>query len=177
MSEAQERAQKAMADLGLTVESIFVPYNASRNFKPDAKTREMSLNWQVTLLCKGRPILTTDYSAGIGSCPSYDKYNRNPTVHHARMIDEECRTGRRATGSFTTKKVKLDPSNVVYSLLSDSSVLDSSSFEEWARDLGYDTDSRKAEATYRACLEIALKLRNGIGEANLKILQEAFQDY
>jgi hypothetical protein len=58
-----------------------------------------------------------------------------------------------------------------------TSVLDSGSFEEWAADYGFDTDSRKAETTYRACLDIALKLRNGIGEDGLRKLQEAFQDY
>ena len=48
---------------------------------------------------------------------------------------------------------------------------------EWAKDFGYDTDSRKAETTYRACLEIALQLRNGIGEAGFTRLQEASFDY
>lgn len=63
------------------------------------------------------------------------------------------------------------------SLVSDADVLDCSTFEEWADNLGYDKDSRKAEATYRECLALALKLRNGLGEAALAELREAAQDY
>jgi hypothetical protein len=39
------------------------------------------------------------------------------------------------------------------------------SFEEWARDYGYDPDSRRAEATYRAVVEEAGKLRELLGES------------
>lgn len=56
-------------------------------------------------------------------------------------------------------------------------MLDSSTFEEWANEFGYDPDSRKAEVIYRACLEIALKLRNGLGEDRLRDLRELFTDY
>lgn len=70
-----------------------------------------------------------------------------------------------------------DAADVLYSLLSDSGVLNYSRFEEWAESLGYETDSRKAESIYRACLEIALQLRNAIGETGLQQLQAAFQDY
>ncbi len=67
--------------------------------------------------------------------------------------------------------------DVVHSLVMDASVLDSGGFEDWAADLGYDTDSRKAESIYRECLEIALKLRAGLGESVLSELREAAQDY
>ena len=49
--------------------------------------------------------------------------------------------------------------------------------EGWAADLGYDTDSRSAEQTYRACLEIGLKMRNGLGDAQLRALRGIYQDY
>ncbi len=67
--------------------------------------------------------------------------------------------------------------DVIYSLSMDASVLDHASYESFASDFGYDADSRKGEAVYRACLEIALKLRAAIGEAGLTQLAEAFQDY
>ena len=38
------------------------------------------------------------------------------------------------------------------------------SFESWASDLGYDTDSRKAEATYKACQSIAKRLHALFGD-------------
>ncbi len=37
--------------------------------------------------------------------------------------------------------------------------------------------SRKAEAIYRACIETALQLRAGIGEAAMSALRDACQDY
>ena len=67
--------------------------------------------------------------------------------------------------------------DVLYSLSMDASVLDSSCFEEWANELGYEADSRKAEGIYKACLDIALKLRNALGEAGLEKLRTACQDY
>lgn len=45
----------ALADLGLTVDSVFVPFSRSRNKGEKYK----SLNWQVTVKRNGRNILTT----------------------------------------------------------------------------------------------------------------------
>lgn len=70
-----------------------------------------------------------------------------------------------------------DPVDVLYSLTLDSDVLNYGTFEDWAAEFGYDTDSRSAESTYRACLEIALKLRTAIGEAGMDTLKTAFEDY
>lgn len=70
-----------------------------------------------------------------------------------------------------------DPLDVLYSLAMDSDVLNYGTFECWAAEFGYDTDSRSAESTYRACLEIALKLRAAIGDAGMETLKTAFEDY
>ena len=53
--------------------------------------------------------------------------------------------------------------DVLHCLLMDASVLHSRDFEEWADDLGLDTDSRKAEQTYRRCLEQTEKLETLLG--------------
>jgi hypothetical protein len=71
--------------------------------------------------------------------------------------------GRRATfyysmGMSHEKEPELE--GVLDCLASDvSSVVCARHFEEWARDLGYDTDSRRAEAIYKSCLEITRKLK------------------
>lgn len=67
--------------------------------------------------------------------------------------------------------------DVLYSLASNSDVLDYATFEEWADCFGYDVDSRSSESTYRTCLELALKMRAGLGEAGLQSLRDACQDY
>jgi hypothetical protein len=92
----------------------------------------------------------------------------------------EAENGKRAprVGLFSGPALeKPSAADVLYSLALDASVLDSATFEEWASELGYDPDSRSAEKIYRACLEIALKLRAAIGDAGLEQLREAFQDY
>jgi hypothetical protein len=176
---AQETAAAACDALGLTINAKFVPFSQSRN----KHEKRPSLNWLVTLFVDGRPILETDYGAGCGHCPSY-KQGRM-TVDQAQAVKFECERGVpykvSAAGAYSpvgSKPILPDREDVVYSLIMDSSsIFDAGGFESWASGLGYDPDSRKAEAVYRACLEIALKLRSGIGEAGMAKLQEAFQDY
>ena len=55
--------------------------------------------------------------------------------------------------------------DVLDCLASDAaSVETAGSFEEWARELGFDTDSRKAEKTYAVCERQAGKLRDLIND-------------
>lgn len=187
---SRETAQAAVDALGLKVRAEFVPFSRSRNAnaKDDRGNKRRSLNWRVTLVRvhgagneAGRDILTTDYSAGVAHCPSY-KQGARWTLDYTALIDHEIETGRRAKlqtfgGVFSGPAILPDSLDVIASLVMDSSVLDESTFEDWADSLGYDVDSRKAESIYRACIEIALQLRNGIGESGLATLRDAFQDY
>ncbi len=181
MTTSKETAIATLARLGLTVSSHFVPWNASRHFKPNGKWIDMSLNWQVTVHKNGRPFLTTDYSAGIAHCPSYKQGKLS--VDEADAIVRECTTGRKSLRSISgiplsaNKPILPDPCDVLNSLLSDASAIDYPTFEDWAGDSDYSPDSRKAEAIYRACLEIGLKLRAGLRDDGLAELKEAFRDY
>jgi hypothetical protein len=57
------------------------------------------------------------------------------------------------------------PKDVLECLFLDaSSVENSRSFEDWCSDLGYETDSRKAESTYIVCGRQASKLHRLLGE-------------
>ncbi len=195
----REKVEAVCKELGLTMTAEFVPFSKSRNALPrnfkDGKPWR-SLNWKVTLrrlaahdsaACypadkPGREILTTDYSAGEAHCPAYKAsikaLGNRDSIMRDKAIAYECETGRNADYSVPRAEIKPPPlADVIYSLVSDADVLDCGTFEEWADNLGYNPDSRKDEATYRACLEIALKLRNGIGETGLARLREACQDY
>jgi len=169
---------KALEEMGIEVKAEFVPYSKSRN----KGAGQFSLNWLVTIWHNGAPVLTTDYMAGMGHCPSY-KQNTRATLDYMNRIEHECETGTTARvyhgmGHIAKGKViRPNACDVVYSMVMDSSVLDYGSFEDWAGDFGYDTDSREAESIYRACLDIALKMRAGIGDEKMRELQEAFQDY
>jgi hypothetical protein len=155
----------------LRYEADFVPQRKSRN----AGEKERSLNWKVTLSTPGGS-LTTDYMQGIGHMPGYQQSN---TVEQNKKREEAAEFGTtKEPGQTIRGKINgPDLCDVMHSLLTDLDVLDHPAFESWAADLGYDTDSRKAEATYRACLEIALKLRAMLGDSKISELREAFQDY
>ena len=176
----REKLESAMAALGLTVSAEFVPFSQSRNKDSDHR----SLNWRVTLQRIGRDILTTDYSAGIAHCPAYKLSvavaGGQNSIMRAGLIEFETEKGKPAPtrGLFSSGKPILpDSVDVVWSLSQESDVLNYGGFEDWAENFGYDPDSRSAESIYRACLDIALKLRNAIGEAGLESLREAGQDF
>lgn len=183
----REKIAAAMAALGLTVAAEFVPFSKSRNAAndPGNKPGSRSLNWRVTLQRNGRDVLTTDYSAGIAHAPCYKRlqgkgFGIRWTLENTEAIVFETEHGRAFTfRRFTPagKPILPDPVDVVWSLSRDSDVLDSGGFEDWAGELGYDPDSRSAESTYRACLEIALKLRGAIGEAGIEALRVAGEDF
>lgn len=173
----------------LKIEAEFVPWSASRNFDPQKvkHPEQKSLNWKVKLLYGGRTVIETDYMAGIGHSPAYNaarKIGRGIALADVSAVDGEVEKGYRHRLSagemvFPKRDEKLlpDPCSVIHSLLLDGDAIDHPSFESWAGDFGYDTDSRKAEATYRICLDMGLRLRNGLGEDLLRQLREVFQDY
>lgn len=170
---------KLMADNAITMQFQFVPWSKSRNFKEFAKVGEMSLNWVVLLFAKDRFVLATEYSAGIAHCPSY----KGSMKYKTRMLVEfECENGKvgRLSGDYirpamNAKPITPNPEHVMESLLLDSEVINYTGFEDWADNLGYDNDSRKAETIYKACLDIGLKMRSGMGENLLMALTEEAQ--
>jgi hypothetical protein len=177
---ARHELETAISELGLTITSEFVPFSQSRN----KGEKYPSLNWRVTLQKNGRAVLTTDYTAGSGHAPSYKQGDN--TVDRNNMVRFECENGYPASNSGGGPNVhrrlgggpiKPDAADVINSLAMDSDVIDHPTFESWASELGYDVDSRSVEKTYRACLEIALKLRAGIGEDGLAKLRKAGEDY
>lgn len=179
--------EQALRNLGLSVSSTFVPFSQSRN----KAEKSPSLNWKITLLRNGRDVLTTDYSEGCGYCPSYkqtytlDGKTKTDRLFTEKAIALECETGRHARKSLsegvetdpTKPAIMPDSNDVIWSLLSDSDVLDSATFEEWADSLGFNPDSKKVEKLYRDCLDNTLKLRAAIGDDGFNTLKTAFQDY
>lgn len=185
MTDAADNIRAFMERHKLTIEAEFVPFSKSRHATPAKGEKEwLSLNWKVTLLRDGRRVLTTDYAQGSGHCPA-DKLDPKKfgKVVKAEMVRHECETGKRARRVhengplFNGPAIALDPVPVLASLASDASAIDYPSYEPWAEDLGFDPDSRKGEAAYRACLEIALALRSAIGDAALSELCNLASDY
>jgi hypothetical protein len=88
--------------------------------------------------------------------------------------------GRTMTMKFHTGLAFTGPPEigaVLSSLALDaSSMSDGETFEQWADNFGYDTDSRKAEHTYQACKEQAVKLRELLGDYLETIIYHAPND-
>lgn len=170
IDEQPARAKAWVDSLELDYKAVFVPQSQSRN--KDEKQR--SLNWRVSL-----GPLTTDYMQGIGHVPGY-KFNQRRTLEVVTRENVAAERGRYFPDTARSFHVGGKPipapelDDVLYCLISDASVLDYATFEEWADDFGYDTDSRKAEQIYRDCLALALQLRSFI---DLDAAREAFKDY
>jgi hypothetical protein len=163
----------AASDLEIGISSEFIPHSKSRNAK-EAKC----LNWKVTLSVKGREVLTTDYSAGVAHCPSYSDQWNNMCISAQEKVEHECEMGTNWHVYPTSRKPILPKmADVLSSLVTDASAINAGSFEEWCSEMGADSDSRKAEATYTACLKIGLQMQRAFGMVGMEQLQKACQDY
>lgn len=184
-NQQPETLQAAVDALGLTYSAEFVPFSKSRNAKKATKPSDYSLNWRCTF-AKGSRSLTVDYQQGIGHIPGH-RQNTRYTVDEWDALKYACEHGKTvrmrygAMPSFPSMGAKSIPAplprDVLYSLAMDASAIDCATFEEWAGDYGYGTDSRAAEKLYRECLRIALELRAMVGDAGLQSLRDAAQDY
>lgn len=184
---AREKLAALIAAQGLEVSSEFICFSESRNAKggqqADGKPW-LSLNWNCSVSKKGVAVLTADYSAGSGHAPAakasaarlnLNRAKRQDKQARAELVAFECETGHPAYygpmgyGNINripkAAPIMPDPVDVLASLFSDADVLDAGGFENWAADLGYDTDSRRAAAIYKVCLENSLRLRAVMGEA------------
>lgn len=180
---AAEIEAKAAA-LNLTADWVFVPLSASRN----RDEKNPTINWRYKLKRNGCGILEGDYSQGCAHAPAYNLKVTHPSGRpdewqKMRGVRAECETGKvhrffgHGWGPVSRSLPPPRLADLLWSLSLDASVLDCSGFENWAGELGYDTDSRKAEAIYRACLESSLKLRAAIGNDELEALREVARDY
>lgn len=178
-----ERAALELAalaeSLGLSIKCAFVPFSQSRN----AGTDWQSLNWRCTLERNGKPVTgleAIEYGQGSGHCPAskagVKHWGGNRHIM-ARAVALECETGRIAkpgwSGEAIDSRKPIAPPTVVdvlASLCLDAGALDYAGFEDWASEYGYDTDSRKANSVYRACLAHGLALRAAVGNDNLQAL-------
>lgn len=150
-----------IAQLGLTVDSVYVPME--KGDKP-------RLKWVVTLNRLGKKILSCTYTAGVDYAPSWP----------AQAAYDECRTGLYAVVLLVPKPISPDIVDVVASLCLDASAIDYASFEDWANNCGYDfhvmEDPEEKQfllVDYKQCLEYALKLKAAIGDEDFQALRDA----
>lgn len=178
-----EKLRSLMLKHIITITSVFVPFSMSRNAKPKGKSEKpwLSLNWLVSLHCSGRVVLTTDYAMGVAHCEAYKasikRLGSRDCILRDAAIRLEIESGRKWNGEFVRgEKHEPNPLDVVQALVLDAEVLQYRGFEEWADCVGFNSDSRRDEAIYRACLDNALALQAGLGVPLLEALREAARD-
>ena len=180
MTMTKESITDILTAMGVSLEATFIPWSQSRNKNEKRK----SLNWIVILKREGKKAISTDYMQGIGHIPGFPIQARmtsdlenllSLTVEQGKVYNY-----KRGNPMFPMSTKKLDPPSVLdvlHCLLMDSDVLNYATFEEWANELGYDPDSRKAEGIYQECLQIALQVKQMFSAGELEELYEMVQDY
>lgn len=166
--ENAEARAKLLAELAIEYSALFVPQSVSRNRGDTQPT----LNWLVTLKRKGVE-LTTNYTQGIAYVPGYAEIR---ALRHQADVQAASKAVREAAETGTYPRIHANTARVIsrsklpaptleavlYSLVSDADAY-SQTFEEWAGNCGYDTDSRKAHAAYTQASQSGLVLVRLVG--------------
>ncbi len=176
----------------------FIPFSRSRN----KDNKDKNLNWGITLK-KGNAELTAKYTQGQAHVLNYDVDCISPRYRitlQKRITDKTCENGkvyryskshdsifpvrekdRRVPSFGSLLSIKSQPipllKDIIYSLLTDSEVLEHGSFEEWADCFGYDTDSIKANNIYQACIQTGLRFKQLFTHEEYEQLKISFEDY
>lgn len=178
----QTPLQALIREVGLHMGATFVPRSQTDNAS-ETESQKMQIHWRVRVYREKRSAeITTDYRMGIGLLPKSAQVSSSQrlSVDEYNALVKVLETGKYSPNRVTYAGTPLPPpsiTDVLHCLVSDAGALDHGSFEDWASNLGYDADSRKAEKIYRACLDTGLALRRMLSDVELAKLQEAFQDY
>jgi len=173
--------------LGFSLEIIAGPTAA---VEPANGTSGVGEGWphiafSVRLLRNGRQVLVTPYRMGIGHtpkgallavrilspdetyCQNLIRSNKTPRIDAPGYLSLLEKAARLA-------KVVPTLAGVLHSLVLDGAAyFDAETFEDWCGDYGYDPDSRKAEALWKACDETGRKLARVLNADELATLREA----
>lgn len=174
---------------GLSMSAVSIPSRTdTHNETPeDEKWREGASHWRVTLTNQAGKAYSVEYSMG----SAHRVWKKGAGLHvrtYSGYIDcerREVKDGERLTQKYMNPKtihlaemvrelsepVPPTTEDVLESLRLDVMGADNAdTFEDWAAECGYSTDSRRAESVYVACCDAAKRLRGLLGRANYETL-------
>ena len=175
-------------ELALTCAATFLPTP-----QPADKVPSPQLHWSVTLTGNGHTLVTS-YTQGCGHVLGYKQPWFRKKTYEDRQRDRDmrrvCENGKlepqptRESSSVYKELRKCggkQPApllrDVLWSLIMDSDALEYS-FDEWASNLGYNPDSRKALEIFLLCQKNSTSLQKIVGGyTNLERLREAYRNY
>ena len=169
---AVEPIEQFISDHGLTMTAE--PVDANPNI-PDADVNPKASHFTVTIKGRGGALMTF-YSVGSGTVDSWignperKRVNHKGWFHGAGMFDslrnrEDFRRNERTLWSDEFRQMmaplyRPELTDVLDCLASDASTVEYvRNFEDWADELGYDSDSRHAEQIYNTIERQAKELR------------------
>jgi hypothetical protein len=161
-----ETLQLIASRFGITIES-----SSPRGEVEPAQSKDSKpwphIAYDVTLKRNGRDIWKGPYKLGVGHVKGFRQGQLS-------MLEFQ----RIAASLAKIQKVAPKLPDVLHSLMMDGSpYFQGASFEEWAGDYGYDTDSRSAEKTYAACMDTGRQMSRAFTAEELAQLQEAAREY
>lgn len=180
---------EALTELGFTLR---VNAGPTGDVQDDGDKAWPHIAYEVELLFNDKSVLKETYRLGVGhvkplpygSLPFVGMTADEQSFSHAWTRQPGAQFREKQLWASTAAKlaksqgVKPKLSNVLHSLLSDGEAyFNAQTFENWACELGYDPDSRKAEAIYHACDTIGRKLANAVPAEVLSRARELLQDY
>ena len=179
-----------MSALALTFHHNLILESSPVTVEFDKDAKSPRLKYTVKLTRNGHVIYDDTYTMGIGHLDLKKGVGFIGSIVTPVTHEEACmfyRWQEKPQAVFIDKKVwaslivkmvkfqKLVPKleDVLHSLLSDADAdLDAMSFEDWCSNFGMDTDSRKAESTYKKCLEIGQAFRRAFKAGEIEELRE-----
>lgn len=148
-----------------------------------------NIKYEVALFFKGKELIHMPYSLGVGHVTSGKSHTLKLSdaeetmlqtwkAHPYTKFQQTQLQANLATKLARDQKVKPQLVDVLYSLLSDGSAhFHSLSFEEWAGDCGYSSDSIKAKEIYDKCVEIGRTLKSRLPDETLEKVQELLANF
>lgn len=184
-----------LESLGVTVESRYLGVQREPADKKTDEPGWLHLAFAVTVKRAGRADIATPYKLGVGhvklpAAPTWqmvDAVGTRPlaenilsALHRGKRVKPEYDPCERALYDAAARAQGLapKPADVLHSLLMDGDAFfNGETFEDWCENYRYDTDSRKAEAMYRACDEIGRRLARMFSPDEIAQLREAASEY
>jgi len=146
--------------LGFAMTSTYVPVSKADLERGLLTSR---LKWNVVVTYKGREVYTGKYEMGVAYItPKVPMRLSLEDAEHLTACLLGQQTIPRGWGRPKFSLIPPELDYVMWSLIQDASVIDYPDFESWAPELGFDSDSRKAEKIYNECLAIALRMNSVI---------------
>jgi hypothetical protein len=182
--DAQAEIVSLLDKIGVTMTAQHVPtvYDHKKAVSASGGTDE---NWpHIAWSCKftsPRGSFTADYRQGLGHLPKSIQYPPRTVcdVDIVRVALESGTVPVLRHGHAVPQKSSPLPAperlDVIYCLMSDAEAAQYESFEQWAAELEYDADSRKAEKIFIQCRNVALDLNRVFGAAVVERLRELYQ--